>query len=95
MILNLSPQVREDTLELSVASDVVTINGEAFDFGPLNEGDILPGEAVSSEFVVGDVTRTGGAIVMTIILPTSQASTAAANFPTPITQSNGTVELPV
>ena len=94
MIFNLSPQVREDTLELSVAMDVVTINGEELDFGPMNEGDTIPAEATGNEWLVGDVTRTGGKIVLDIILPISHDSSEAARFPQSIDQSNGTVELP-
>jgi hypothetical protein len=95
MIFNLSPQLREDTLELSVASDVVTINGEAFDFGPLNEGDELPATATSSEFLVGTITRTAGVIVLSIITPIIESASESAKFPDPINQTNGVVELPV
>ena len=95
MIFNLSPQVRDDVLVMSVVDDVVTINGEVFDFGPLNEGDHLTADAVSTEFLFGTITRTVGKIVLSVIMPITEASSQAAKYPVPIEQTNGVVGLPV
>lgn len=56
-------------LEVVKAGDVLTINGEDFDFSVIPEGALLPGSAVASEFVRGDITRTDGVLFLTLVLP--------------------------
>ena len=46
MKINLSPQVRTDTLVVSKSGDALTINGIVYDFAPLTEGSTLPVEAI-------------------------------------------------
>jgi len=45
MRITLSPQSRDDRLTLHRAGDVLTINGQALDFGPLPQGGSLPAAA--------------------------------------------------
>lgn len=68
-ILDLSPMRRDDALTLHRAGDVLTINGTPYDFGPLPEGGLLPRDAVGCDWIVSDVTRAGGVLRLTLILP--------------------------
>ena len=101
MIISFSSQRRDDSLTLHVAGDVPTINGTAYDFGPLPEGAILPRDAVNCEWLASDVTRIGGRIHLTLILPhgpipyPAPPEAAAVLFPQPIhVTSNGPIALP-
>ncbi|WP_282374580.1 MULTISPECIES: hypothetical protein, partial [Pseudomonas] len=64
MIIKLSPQRRDDELIVSKRSDVLTINGERFDFRGVPEGAVLPSSAVDCDFVVGDITRIDGELTL-------------------------------
>jgi hypothetical protein len=95
MIIQLSPQRREDELKVSKRGDVLTINGERFDFREIPEGAVLPASAVDCDFVIGDITRKNGEITLTLLLPCGPDATAAANFPTDIVSPpDGNVSLP-
>ena len=69
MRIKLTPQRRDDTMEVVKAGNALTVNGEAFDFSRLNEGDTLPGAAVLSDWFVGDVDMVGGELTLTLLLP--------------------------
>jgi hypothetical protein len=62
-----TPQRNDGTLEFSIAGDILTINGEAFDFSVIPEGGYV--EAVPSVWIVGPVKREAGEIVLTLIEP--------------------------
>ena len=95
MKINLSPQVRPDALEVLKAGDKLTINGEDFDFTPLPDGAILPGAAVECEFVIGDVRREGGELLLTLLLPIAWDAPQSCAFPQPILNpADGRVPLP-
>ena len=95
MIINLSPQRRDDTLSVTKTGDVLTINGINYDFSQLPEGATLPSEAVDCEFIVGDITRTNGELELTLLLPHGSNPTQEQAFPEPITVlENGPVALP-
>ena len=92
MLITLTP-VRLDTpLSLHRSGDVLTINGVTYDFGPLPEGAILPRAAVDCDWLASDVTRTGGQIRLTLILPHGTDAPAARRAPAPL---NLTVDGPV
>jgi hypothetical protein len=84
MIINLSPQRRDDQLAVSKAGDVLTIDGEVYDFGPLAEGDTLPRDGHGCDWIVGDVTRTDGQIVLTLVLPHGPTAPEETRFPQPL-----------
>ena len=95
MIIKLCPQRRDDELVLSTRSDVLTINGERFDFRGVPEGAVLPASAVDCEFVVGDVTRLDGELIITLLLPCGPEATESARFPFDIVSPpEGNVSLP-
>lgn len=90
-----SPQRSDASLEVYVEGDALIINGESFDFSPLQEGDVLPNEAISSDVICSDVTRTDGHIVVQLILPHPEDASEAQRFPVPmIISDNGKVNLP-
>lgn len=96
MKINLSPQRRDDSLLVSVLGAVLSINGEAFDFSQMANGDTLPAGAVTSEWFLGDVNRTDGEIELTLILPLPANFSPAQAFPQPLViTSDGPVALPL
>jgi len=87
---------RSDTQQpiLLVTGDTLTINGEAFDFSQVNDGDTLPADAVGSDFVVGDVTREAGVLTVPLLLPHGARAPNETRFPVDINASDGLVRLP-
>jgi len=96
MRITLSP-VRLDTpLTLQRAGDVLTINGETFDFSTLPEGASLPASAVACALLAGDVTRQDGVLHLTLVLPHGAAAPPETLFPAPlILTGDGPVVLPL
>lgn len=95
MNITLTPQVRSDSLTLSKAGDILTINGEDFDFSSIAEGDVLPQDAVDCPLLASDVTRTGGETTLTLTLPIGPNASEAARFPAPIVNApDGAIEVP-
>ena len=95
MKINLSPQRRDDAIEISRAGAVVTINGESFDFSQMADGDTLPVAAINSEWFAGDVHKADGELELTLILPLPVNYSPAQAFPAPLLVSaDGPVTLP-
>jgi hypothetical protein len=96
MLINLSPQRREDILTISKTGDTLTINGIPYDFSPLPNGATLPREAIDCEWIVSDVNRVNGEIELTILLPHGANASHEARFPEPIIKNDdGQVVLPI
>lgn len=95
MIITFSPTRSDAQLNLSKTGDVITINGEAFDFSMLPDGALLPREAISSDWLVSDVERINGIIQFTMILPHGADAPAEMRQPTfmEITE-DGPISLP-
>lgn len=95
MIIDLSPQRRDDLLEVTKAGDVLTINGVALDFSTLPEGATIPAGEVPCEWLVGAVERIAGELYLTIILPHGPSPSQHVAFPPPlIDPPDGTIALP-
>lgn len=95
MIINLSPQVRAEKLEVLKSGGKLAINGEEFDFSQLPEGAVLPADAVDCEFIIGDVRRQDGELHLTLLLPISWNASHEACFPEPIVSpEDGPIKLP-
>lgn len=101
MHITLIFQCRDDSLTLHRAGDVVTFNGTAYDFGPLQEGAVLPRTAVDCPWLASDITRIDGELHLTLILPHGPipvpppTEALAVLFPQPIhVTSNGPIALP-
>ncbi|WP_323151451.1 hypothetical protein [Pseudomonas glycinae] len=95
MIINLSPQRREDVLSIIKSGDVLTINGEVFDLSPIQEGDTLPASAISSPWFLNKVERNGGELELTLIFPNPRNFSQEQAFPVPLVNiPDGVVQLP-
>lgn len=95
MKINLSPQVNDKKLVVTKKGDSLTINGESFNFAQLPEGGLLPATAVASEFIVGDVARVNGELLLTILIPISVDAGEEATFPKPILNpADGKIKFP-
>lgn len=95
MLIKLSPVRRDETIAVSLIGNVLTINGQPFDFTQLPEGATLPVEAIDSEHFAGPVERIGGELRLTLLLPHGPNPSPAVAFPQPITvTADGPVELP-
>lgn len=99
--LKLSPQRSDEVLMVSVAGDVLNINGDEFDFSPLPEGATLPRLAVDSDFIASDVERIDGTIHLTLRLPhgpipiPQPVGVEHVTFPQPVlVETDGPVALP-
>ena len=96
MHITLSPARRDAPLVASRDGDKLTLNGEVFDFSPLGEGETLPADAIDSEWIVGDVTRTGGVLHLTLRLPHGANAPEETRFPeTIIDPPDGEIALPM
>lgn len=96
MNIYLSPVVREGYDEYYKQGNVLTLNGESFDFSPMREGDTLPLEAISSELFGGNVEYKNGhlEVVVKFSIPPERYSQEQA-FPDPmIDVPDGLVALP-
>lgn len=95
MLIRLSPVRKDEPLAIEVAGDVLTINGEPFDFGPIPDGGLLPREAVECDWLASDVERIDGEIHLTLILPHGADAPEETRFPAAIqAREDGPVELP-
>jgi hypothetical protein len=96
MLIHLSPKFSGDRLAISVAGEVVTLNGEAFDFAPLEAGGTLPLDALNSPWFVRDVQRdSAGELVLTLNFPHATDASYDARFPQPVSvTTDGPVNLP-
>jgi len=93
--LSFSPQRSDDILTVEKTNDDrLRINGELFNFNPLNDGDVIPAGAIPCNWIVGPVEKVDGTIHITLILPYGLPSTSVET-PAPITVSvDGVVALP-
>lgn len=67
--ISFSPLRMDTVLIASCAGDILTLDGVAYDFGPLAEGARLPRAAVACDWLASDVERIGGVIHLTLLLP--------------------------
>ncbi len=95
MKLHFSPMRRDDTLVLGCQGDSLIINGELFDFTPLDNGQTLPADAVDSPWITGPVSRRDGVLELTVLLPHGPNATSEQLSPTSLeVTSDGLVPLP-
>lgn len=95
MQINLSPVRLDETLAVSVAGDVITANGQAYDFSQLPDGATLPAEAIDSQHFAGPVERINGDLHLTLRLPHGANPPQHVAFPEPIhVTEDGPVALP-
>lgn len=82
MHISFSPQRRDGSLVLEKLSDNrLRINGDLFNFNPMQDGDSIPAGAVPCDWIVGPVERVDGEIHVTLILPHGQSPSPGVAFP--------------
>lgn len=81
MDLKFSPCHMDGRLEAVIAGDTLVLNGDPLDFSPLEEGDVLPQQAIDSPWIASDVFRVGGAIQLTLRIPHGQDAPLETRFP--------------
>jgi len=81
MRISFTPQRRDETLTVTREGDVLTINGEVYDFSALPNGGMLPVEAINSDWIVSHVVRTDDGLALTLLLPHGLDPSAAVAFP--------------
>ncbi len=82
---------------VSIEGYAITINGEVFDFSPLEPGYELELEAIGSKlFADKSVMSTEGVLSVTLLMPYDEAmATEAIRFPEPVTvTAAGPVDIP-
>lgn len=93
--ITLSPVGGDAPITLEKQGDTLIVNGEAFDFSFLADGDTLPRDAVSGGWLGSDVTRTSGDLNLTVVMPHGPLAPEATRFPAPITVTqDGLIDLP-
>ena len=95
MKITLSPTRGDRPLTLTRSGDILTINGEVFDFSALPEGATLPRTAVSCDWLAGDVTRIDGVLHLGLTLPHGANAPKITRFPEALTiTADGPITLP-
>lgn len=95
MIIKLSPQRRDDTIQVVKVGNVLIVNGQYFDFSRMVDGDTLPRSAISSEWFADNVDCINGELVLTLILPNPWNYSHQQAFPVPLENvPDGPVALP-
>ena len=96
MIINLSPQLGGAIYTLERQGDTLIIDGESFDFSPLQPGDELSSEAVNCPHFVGDIKKSAsGELEVTLVLSHETDAPEEVRFPEPLTVTeDGPVLLP-
>lgn len=95
MILTFTPMRSDTDITLVRDGDSLAIDGVVYDFTDLPEGAILPREAVDCPALMSDVTRTGGMIALTLILPHGANPPKDRAYPAPVKlRRDGPVDLP-
>lgn len=84
MKIILSPQRRDDVLEVTKIGDALVVNGEEFDFSPINDGDTLPRDAIGSIWFSDSVERVDGELIVTLLFPNPWNYSPQQAFPVPL-----------
>lgn len=96
MDIKFFPIRMDASLSLSKAGDVLTINGEDFDFSVMPADSTLPQGSVLSMFIAGDVTRNSdGVLTLPLLLPHGPDPIEAIAYPAALTDiPDGVIALP-
>ena len=85
MVIYLYPVRLEESLVVFKQGQTLTVNGEQFDFSPMEDGDSLPAIAVSSKWFTGNIDHVAGNLSLTLILPIPANFSPEQAFPLPLT----------
>lgn len=81
MFIHLTPQYRDETLDVAKVGEALIINGEVFDFSEIVEGCDA---TFKCDWIAGPVARKDGRIVLTLILPHGEDAPSETLFPKPL-----------
>ncbi len=95
MKIKLSPVRIDAVYSASVNGDTLVFDDDTvLDFSPLQEGEVLPGDAIACPWIVGDVTRIEGEVQLTLVLPHGVNAPEETRFPTPVLVMEGVIPFP-
>jgi len=95
MKITLHPVRADAALTLSRTGDTLTVNGVAFNFTALKDGDTRPRDAVDCPALLSDVTRIDGVLHLTLLLPHGANAPQETLFPEPLlVTQDGDIALP-
>ena len=95
MLINFSPVRMDEQLTLVREGDILYVNGDSCDLGPLLEGATLPQSAIESDWFPGPVDRVNGELQLTVRLPHGAYAPESTRFPESIeVTGDGPIELP-
>lgn len=96
MHITFSPVEGSQEFEANVDGDVIVVNGQSFDFGPLKAGQRLPVSAIDSPYFLGPVTRLdSGDIQLTLRSPFTFGDSDNVAYPNPVHITKGAVVFPI
>lgn len=96
MYIIYSPLSSEIRQEVSIKGEVITVNGESFDFSPLEEGATLPFLAVKSEWFFDPIERIDGELHIGFRNTWGPNAPESTRFPQPVrVTQDGVLELPL
>lgn len=83
--MTLSPHLSNDVLHLSKTGNTLTINGSSYDFSSMNDGDVIPSDAISDPNIIGAISKEDGVVNLTILMPYSDPDAdESVTFPEPL-----------
>lgn len=95
MKIKLSPARYDNVYSASVSDDALSFSdGTVLDFSPLQEGEVLPRNAIACPWIAGDVSRANGEIQLTLLLPHGANTPEETRFPAPVSVTEGAVPFP-
>lgn len=95
MHITFSPMRRDTRPVYARQGDILLIEGAAFDFSGVANGDTLDADDVASDWVTGPVTREDGTLHLVLLLSHGADAPEDTRFPDPITvSSDGVIPQP-
>ena len=95
MHISFSPIRSDATLTVFREGEKLTINGVELDFSSLPEGATLPADAISSDWISGDVSRQDGQLHICLLLPHGAAPSEHVAFPQAVIDpADGQIAIP-
>lgn len=89
MKIKFHTQRRDDELLIKISGDVITVNGDEYDFSPIGEGETLPHSAIALDTFIDDISRINGELEIGIIIPHKDKPAHAIAFPEDVVFTEG------